>query len=709
MVSRLRRRSALIGLMLTLVCPIAMRWGAAPTDRLSASEPAVASAPAPLPEGAVRIAYQFQIGDIYHYVIEDEIVDDVAILTPQFRLPSTTTVRAKRSIVQSVLPAAGPTTAPGIQTASTATRPAASPVNPAAPANPAGSSGAPSPASAPGRDPSGNKPAAPDSTAARATATAAGAALVTSQPVQFGNHNPPPSPRPPTPVPPVVVGGPPAPANGARVEWVCDRFEIREQVLGMKEVSFDSLRDTHPPADLSGLARVNNTRIEFRVDGATGAAGGYAVTPGAGAHPSVSRQSKTAEKCLFNPDNLQELHYAMGGQFLPNHPVRPGEQWTISRTREEAPFGTVTTRATCTLKSVNRVGDADIATIDLSGVLTFVATPPKPPAAPVQPPRPAPPAVQPPRPTPTTTQALRGPTPAARPPTTQPASAASRPVFTTTQPGRAVPPPVRPGPHPTPHTTQPARPTPAQPTAPTSRPASPGAAPTRRPVAAPTTRPITMQTSPPSTMPTTRPISTAPLPATSRPVVSPQAASRPVSPSTQPRPVTTAPTASAPAKPTEEPFKMERSLLSGTIKFDVTHGRLVDLTLRSDMGFGKLMHSDQGDMKIKQGSAQTLRIHGSTTPPPRPIIQGGPKPPVEPEQPGVRPPLPPPKPTTRSTQPNKTPVATQPTTRPVAGTQVTPALQSQPKAPVATSRPAGPIVAPRHGTPSTQPGSLSHH
>jgi len=540
MLHALRSRSALVVIAVVVLGSGLVRWVAtrnlahpefqiaslvdfsATSTALGAQPDAAASQPA---DGGVRIEYRGEIGDLYYYVIENDITDDVAIITQMFRLPSSTTFKDERTIIQSIAPLR-------------------------APAN---------------------------------------------QPV-----------RPNLPPPP-----PPPPKNDAlvHIEWVVDRYKASEVVTDMAEVAFDSLKHTHPPRELSGLAKVAESRIGFQIDGRTGAASGILIQPGPGAHPTDSRQSKTAENGLVTTENMQELLYAIGEQFLPGSPKKVGDQWEIKRVKPQPPFGTVTTVVTCKLRSLDRVGDADIASIDLTSVSFFEPSPVKPPTAPA------------PAPAPTT-----------RPATTSPHY------------------PIAPRP-PTPYN-------------PTTRAVA-------RPASRPTSRPAVRFQMPPNagTEPSTsKPVNTTPSmgefdpgpdpsayeeptpeSAESQPAAAANAAGEsalsPVMPIAQSKPVddgvTTTmpaplPVATQPGKPTEEPFQMKSAHFSGTVKFDVTHGRLVELVLRSNQAFSKVMRSDKEEMEIKQGTRSTLKVKGSTTPPLKPNIPGGKKPPVEKPPPNAR-------------------------------------------------------------------------
>lgn len=538
-----RSRSALVVIVAVVLAGGLVRWlggRAAPSTNgaliqlvdftassaMAAEPSAAASQPA---DGAVRIEYRGKPGDLYYYVIENDVTDDVAIITQMFRLPSSTTFKDERTIIQSITPV-------------------------------------------------------------RAAA---------NQPVR---------PNLPPPLPPAKN------ENLIQFEWQIDRYKASEVVTDMAEVAFDSLKHTHPPRELSGLASVPDTKIGFQFDGKSGASSGILIQPGAGAHPTDNRKSKTAENGLVTTENMQELLYAMGEQFLPGAPKNVGDQWEIRRVEHEPPFGTITTVVTCKFKSLNQIDGADIATIDLSSVTFFEPGPVKTPPAPP----PAPP--------------VAPPVPTTRPVTTAP----HYPIAP--RPPMPYSPTTRPFPRPT--------------SFPTSRPAI-GSQPPKNPgEKLSTSMPATGAPSLGEFDPGPDEVTTLSLAnaaqsqaaATSQAAgetnpsgIMPIAQSQPVDHAGSPSIPTSLPVATQPAKPTEEPFRMKNGHFSGSIRFDVTNGRLVELTLRRSAAFSKVMRSDKEEMKIEQGSKSILHIKGSTTPPRQPIIPGGKKPPVEKQQPNNKP------------------------------------------------------------------------
>lgn len=143
-------------------------------------------------------------------------------------------------------------------------------------------------------------------------------------------------------------------------------------------------------------------------------------------------------------------------------------------------------------------------------------------------------------------------------------------------------------------------------------------------------------------------------------------------------------TTSAPAAKKPRDFRIDRAAYHGTVEFDLTRGMLLQLSLRRELAFvADVSSPNSGPMQIKSGNEQILRVKTSLSPPPRPIIVGGPKPPVIPpeemERSGrphsrttpsrgaeatTRPNLKRPVPATRSTSPAPRP-ATMPAAHPV--------------------------------------------
>lgn len=153
----------------------------------------------------------------------------------------------------------------------------------------------------------------------------------------------------------------------ARLSWECDRYQIRER--GMEgETTFDSLRDSYPPAALRGLGRIPGSRSTFSINLRTGEVHQVRITPGkVGGPASRKKLSGTARKCDLTTQNLEKLLFDMGPHFLPEAPVHVGGQWTKTHREQGATFGTVVTELTCTLRDVRETEGRQIATIDLVG------------------------------------------------------------------------------------------------------------------------------------------------------------------------------------------------------------------------------------------------------------------------------------------------------------------------------------------------------
>lgn len=104
------------------------------------------------------------------------------------------------------------------------------------------------------------------------------------------------------------------------------------------------------------------------------------------------------------------------------------------------------------------------------------------------------------------------------------------------------------------------------------------------------------------------------------------------------QPVTSQP-AVEPEKPRE--FKIDHFTCRGTIEFDLTRGELVSIDLTRELDLSVSMESkEMPGLRLETGSAHRLRVNVLQSPPPKPIIAGGPKPPAddppEPPMPGTR-------------------------------------------------------------------------
>ncbi len=79
-------------------------------------------------------------------------------------------------------------------------------------------------------------------------------------------------------------------------------------------------------------------------------------------------------------------------------------------------------------------------------------------------------------------------------------------------------------------------------------------------------------------------------------------------------------------------YKIDSAACSGSIEFDITRGELVSLRLRRESELSAKMPSkDNEPTTVEKGASQVLRVAVSDSPPPKPMIVGGPKPPVEKE------------------------------------------------------------------------------
>ena len=159
----------------------------------------------------------------------------------------------------------------------------------------------------------------------------------------------------------------------------------------------------------------------------------------------------------------------------------------------------------------------------------------------------------------------------------------------------------------------------------------------------------------------------------------------------------TSPRSTAKAK---RQFKIDKKLCSGSIEFDLTDGRLERLTLRRALDLSAEMESKTNrKMSIETGAYHMLRVAVSKTPPAKPMIVGGPKPPPDEPEPAPRPGVRPVPPRNRGRRPL-------PTTRPHRGDaeppRVGPTSQKAAK-PAGTRRRPRPGRAPHLPRPSTSP------
>lgn len=85
-------------------------------------------------------------------------------------------------------------------------------------------------------------------------------------------------------------------------------------------------------------------------------------------------------------------------------------------------------------------------------------------------------------------------------------------------------------------------------------------------------------------------------------------------------------------------FKLDSAVVSGTYEFDVSHGMLLNLSLRRESALSAQMESkEMGDMSLENSEAHALRVKTTTIEPPKPMIVGGPKPPKDDPKDLVRP------------------------------------------------------------------------
>jgi hypothetical protein len=142
----------------------------------------------------------------------------------------------------------------------------------------------------------------------------------------------------------------------------------------------------------------------------------------------------------------------------------------------------------------------------------------------------------------------------------------------------------------------------------------------------------------------------------------------------------------AQAAPANQPqYKLDKADCSGTVEFDLTHGELVQLKLHRELEFFAEIDAAQQSAMVKEirtGWSQELHVTASHTPPPKPLIVGGRKPPVVPVD----------------NKPNPQKPATQP------AKPQNPASHSQPPATQTSTRPARP-PAPATSRPANLPAA----
>ncbi len=280
--------------------------------------------------------------------------------------------------------------------------------------------------------------------------------------------------------------------------WKFERYEVEEQ--GMKgKASYDSVRHSYPPPSLWDLGGIAGAKCSISAQPDGKAAPVSITLAKVAGGDQRSSPSKLASKCKLVTENLAELLKDMGPFWMPDGPVRVGDRWSRVTIENMKTFGNVKTEVDFTFRSLDRLEDREIASIEFVGNVTL------------------------------------------EPPTN---SAASQP---TSRPGRPAPPQQKP-----------------------------------------------------------------------------------------------------------REFQIDRSVCSGSIKFDLTLGRLLELNIRRELSFVAHIESEKsGPMELRTGSAHFLKVASSVTAPPMPVIIGGP----------VPPPIPPSEKITPRAERRVAPPASRPTSR----------------------------------------------
>ncbi len=100
------------------------------------------------------------------------------------------------------------------------------------------------------------------------------------------------------------------------------------------------------------------------------------------------------------------------------------------------------------------------------------------------------------------------------------------------------------------------------------------------------------------------------------------------------------PTAARGARQASKPptdFRIDHSACRGKIEFDITRGQLISIELTRELDLSAGLESNEiKDMRLETGWSHRMRVKVLQSPPPKPIIAGGPKPPADdpPEPPG---------------------------------------------------------------------------
>jgi hypothetical protein len=164
-----------------------------------------------------------------------------------------------------------------------------------------------------------------------------------------------------------------------------------------------------------------------------------------------------------------------------------------------------------------------------------------------------------------------------------------------------------------------------------------------------------------------------------------------------PVPPTTRPGQPATSQNKPREFKLDKSVFTGQVEFDLTRGEIVHLSLRREQGVSaELDGQAMGPMQLKTGWSHVLKVDASHQPTPRPIIVGGKKPPDIPKEDQPR------AGATAATRPAATTQPRQATARPVAS-PVRPSPRQPPRPPNLTSQTK---AGPNKPAPSA-PGGVS--
>lgn len=163
------------------------------------------------------------------------------------------------------------------------------------------------------------------------------------------------------------------------ISWECDRYDVRE--IGMKDESvYDSLRHTYPPSPIRRLGGIPGSTSTFLLNPRTGEASRVRVQLAtvSGGSGGRGKLSKIAEKVQLSVTNLKDLLDDLGPFYLPTRSVCVGEQWVRTQRETHRTFGTIITKVTCTLESVQDMDGRQVATILIEGELSLQQKPEEP-------------------------------------------------------------------------------------------------------------------------------------------------------------------------------------------------------------------------------------------------------------------------------------------------------------------------------------------